>query len=82
MPQLIWSDKAASDLEDIHDYIAKDSIFYAVVQVDRLVKSVERLQKFPESGRTLPEYPNTSYREVVCVPTVSSTVTNLIKTEF
>jgi len=65
MPQLIWSDKAASDLEDIHDYIAKDSIFYAIVQVDRLMKSVERLQAFPESGRTLPEYQNTPYREVI-----------------
>lgn len=65
MPQLIWSNKAASDLEGIHDYIAKDSIFYAIVQVDRLVKSVERLQAFPESGRILPEYPNTPYREVI-----------------
>jgi toxin ParE1/3/4 len=28
-------------------------------------KTVERLQTFPESGRTLPEFPYLTYREVI-----------------
>ncbi len=66
MHQLTWSEKAASDLEDIHDYIALDSSFYASLQIDRIVRSVERLTNHPRSGRSLPEFPNLPYREIIC----------------
>lgn len=65
MAEIIWSDKAAVDLELIHDYIAADSPFYARVQIERIFKSAERLNHFPQSGRKLPEFPDSPYREVI-----------------
>jgi plasmid stabilization system protein ParE len=65
MAELIWSDKASADLELIYDYISADSPFYARIQIERIFKVVERLRPFPKSGRTLPEFPNHPYREVI-----------------
>lgn len=66
MRELIWSEKSAADLDEIYTYIAIDSPFYAAHQVDRVVRSVERLATHPRSGRTLPEFPNLPYREIIC----------------
>lgn len=65
MASLIWSEKAAADLELIHDFIATDSPFYARVQVERLITAAERLVHFPESGRSLPEFPHLPHRELI-----------------
>jgi toxin ParE1/3/4 len=65
MAEIIWSDKAAIDLGLIHEYISADSPFYARIQIERIFKTVNRLQTFPESGRTLPEFPYLPYREVI-----------------
>ena len=65
MEKLIWSERAVTDLEDIYDYIAKDSPTYAQYQAERLVMSVERLEQFPESGRHLPEFPYLPHRELL-----------------
>ena len=56
MGELIWGDVAISDLESIHDYIARDSHQYAKHQVERIYHSTERLRRFPESGRRVPEF--------------------------
>jgi len=65
MANLIWSERALSDIEDIYDYIAKDSPTYARYQAERIVTSVERLCQFPESGRHLPEFPYLPHRELI-----------------
>lgn len=65
MAKLIWSDKVVAALEDIYDYIAADSPFYARYQVEKITNSIERLQAFPESGRHLPEFPQLPYREII-----------------
>ena len=65
MAELIWGDVAISDLENIYDYIAHDSPMYAQLTSESIIKSVERLQSFPESGRHLPEFPQLTYREVI-----------------
>jgi len=65
MAEIIWSEKAANDLELIHDYIATDSPFYARLQIERIFKSVERLNSFPESGRRLPEFSYLPHREFI-----------------
>ena len=65
MAKLKWSQKSAEDLELIHDYIATDSPFYARVQIERIFKGVERLRDFPQSGRSLPEFPLLPYRELI-----------------
>ncbi len=64
MAGLIWSEKALSDLEEIYDYIAHDSPYYARQQVEQILSSTERLRQFPESGHHLPEFPKLPHREI------------------
>lgn len=68
MATVIWSEKSVSDLEEIFDYIAIDSPFYAQHQVEKIIASVERLLAFPSSGRSLPEFPASPFREVIVDP--------------
>ena len=65
MTILEWTEPAISDLENIREYIASDSAEYATAVIDRLITSVERLKSFPESGRLVPEAPNTRVREIL-----------------
>lgn len=66
MASLIWSDKAVSDLENIYDFIAKDSPFYAKVQTERIIAATHRLRTHPESGRRIPELPHFPHQELIC----------------
>ncbi|MBI5676454.1 MAG: type II toxin-antitoxin system RelE/ParE family toxin [Nitrospirae bacterium] len=65
MAELIWSEKSLLDVENIYDYIARDSPLYARYQVESISASLERLCVFPESGRHLPEFPQLPHREVI-----------------
>ena len=65
MVQIKWTRKALQELASIYDYIAKDSPRYARLQVEKITKSAEILKKFPQIGRTLPEFPESEYREVL-----------------
>jgi plasmid stabilization system protein ParE len=47
MAELIWGEVALSDLENIFDYIARDSQQYARHQVERIHQIAERLLLFP-----------------------------------
>jgi toxin ParE1/3/4 len=50
-----WSKPAKADLKQIHDYIAKDSGFYARKVAQTIVEKTEELPPFPERGRIVPE---------------------------
>lgn len=65
MVRIIWSPDAAADLEEICDYIAKDSEHYARAFAQGVIKAIERLQNFPESGRIVPEYNQKDTREII-----------------
>ncbi len=47
MVQVNWTDSALQDLNDIGDYIAKDSLKYAEITVLRLFESVDILENHP-----------------------------------
>jgi toxin ParE1/3/4 len=66
--RLIWTEPALADLEAIADYIALDNPAAACRLVRRVVESVERLERFPSSGKRPPELPLTSYREIAVTP--------------
>lgn len=55
MTAIIWSPQSVHDLESIRAFIAEDSVRYAELVVARIASSVERLARFPESGRVVPE---------------------------
>lgn len=65
MTRIEWTEPAVSDLENIHDYIARDSPEYADAVIERLVLSTDQLISFPESGRLVPESTNPKIRELL-----------------
>ena len=65
MEEIIWSKLALIDLDRIHDFIALDSPFYARKTVEQILKRVEILRRYPESGRTVPEYKRKDIRELI-----------------
>jgi toxin ParE1/3/4 len=68
MADVIWTEPALSDLNDIADYIALDKFSAAQRLVQQVFASVDRLEKFPESGRIPPELESTQYREIIVGP--------------
>ena len=68
MAQVIWSEPALSDLNDIADYIALDNIDAARNFVQLVFSGVERLQKHPNSGRKPPELVDFRCREIIIGP--------------
>ncbi len=60
-----WSLPAKSDLKQIFDYIAKDSIYYAKNVTQTIVTKTEILIEFPEIGRVVPKIDDTNVRELI-----------------
>lgn len=65
MAQVRWSLTAGTDLQEIEDFIARDSVLHAVTFVDRIVESAETLLKTPHIGRVVPEFNRQDLREVI-----------------
>lgn len=68
MTTVFWTARAQADLAAIHAFVEADSPPFATVVVRRLLKAVERLQEFPQSGRSVPEYSDATIREVILPP--------------
>ena len=49
-------------------YIMRDDPAAARRSRQRAESALRRLERFPESGRTLPEFPDLPYREVIVAP--------------
>jgi plasmid stabilization system protein ParE len=63
--EIYWSLNAQKNLEAIADYIAKDSPYYAVNFVSRIMRYAETLSDLPELGRMVPEFNDRSIRELI-----------------
>lgn len=61
--EIIWSPRAAGNLEDICGYIAKNSEYYASMVAKRILQIIETIPEFPYMGRVVPEYKDDSLRE-------------------
>ena len=60
-----WSVPARNDLKQIHDYIAKDSKYYARNVIQEIVAKTETLTELSEIGRIVPEISNQNIRELI-----------------
>ena len=60
-----WSPRAASNLEEICTYIAKDSEYYSILFAKKIINIVKAIPQFPKSGRIVPEYKDDSLREKI-----------------
>ena len=65
MGKVIWSPSALDDIDAIAEYIARDSIDRAALFVTRIFETTDQLQKFPLSGRVIPEICDQSCREII-----------------
>lgn len=68
MAGVVWALPALVDLDDIAEWIALDKPEAARKLVQKVFHVVERLERFPESGRIPPELAETIYREVIVGP--------------
>ena len=62
--RIVWSPAAADDLEQIVDFIARDTERYAAQVAADVIGAVERAADFPGAGRVVPELNDNSIREV------------------
>ena len=68
MAEIIWTNSAIYDLNEIAEYVALSNPVAAAELVNDVLAKVERLERFPKSGKTLLEIPELNYREVVASP--------------
>ena len=68
MAQLIWTEPALLDLNEVAEYIALNDPAAASNYVKEVFNRVERLELYPNSGKRPAELPRTPYREVVVPP--------------
>ena len=66
--RVCWTARARTDLAEIHRFIAADSLPAAERIVKAIVAAGRRLDKFPESGRVVPESLTRDIREVLAPP--------------
>jgi addiction module RelE/StbE family toxin len=65
MAEIRWTDQSLIDIENIAEFISKDSERYASIQVERFFEETEILKTFPQSGRIVPEINNKHIREII-----------------
>jgi toxin ParE1/3/4 len=65
MVKVVWTEKALSDLQDIGDYISKDSMKYAKLTLEKLVNTAAIIEINPLIGRIVPEKNDKSIREII-----------------
>lgn len=68
MAEIIWTEPALYDLNEIAEYIALDKIDSAKRFVQKVFSKTERLENLPESGRIPPELSSNRYREIIVGP--------------
>ena len=68
MAEVIWTDPALEQLDEIAEYIALDKPGAASSLVKTIFSTVGRLEQFPESGHIPPELPDSIYRELYVRP--------------
>lgn len=68
MADLIWTEPALLDLDEVAEYIALDDPNAASNYVQKVFDRADRLTIYPNSGKRPKELPRTPYREVVVPP--------------
>jgi len=65
MVQVNWTDAAIEDLNNIGEYIAKDSERYAQITVENLFTSTDVLEQYPRIGKMVLAIENKNIRELI-----------------
>lgn len=65
MENIIWLNKANTDLIEIYNYISKNSFYYAKKTIDEIIKKAEILSDFPYIGEKIDNISNGEYRKII-----------------
>jgi len=68
MAEIVWTEPALDDLEEIANYIALDKLSAAQRLVQKIFNRVELLRQSPKSGRKVPELSRSKYKEAIVGP--------------
>lgn len=68
MAEIVWTEPALDDVEEIANYIALDKLSAAQRLVEKIFERVELLSQSPKSGRKVPELSRSKYKEVIVGP--------------
>jgi len=63
MAGVIWTEVARLDLDEITDHIARDSIQYAQVVSEKILKTAKHIPEHPKMGRMILELQDEAIRE-------------------
>lgn len=63
--KVVWTENAEIDLDDLYDFVAKDSPIYAEQFVDQILREVGYLEQTPRMGRRVPEANSDQIREQI-----------------
>ena len=67
--RITFAESAIRDIEDIRTWYAGQNVASVGERMVReIVSSIERLAKFPESGRIVPEFSTPNLREIIQPP--------------
>ncbi len=65
MAEVKWTDRALNDLNEIAEYISKDSIRYAEITAEKLFARPDVLSQHPLIGTVVPEFNNRTIRQLL-----------------
>ena len=65
MAAVPWTLGARDDLRSIVSFIARDSAIYAATVGGRIATAANGLERYPRSGRMVPEYEDPDLRELM-----------------
>jgi toxin ParE1/3/4 len=68
MAEIIWTEPALRQLEDIVDYIALENTIAAEKLVNRIFETVSRLEDLPLSGHKPIELAESNYLDITASP--------------
>ena len=65
MTRIEWTKQAVSDVEEIKEFISRDSPRYGRLVTERIYEATERIKTFPYSGRRVPDFDRDDVREII-----------------
>jgi toxin ParE1/3/4 len=65
MVKIIWTRNALQDLEEIAEFIERDSLYYAKVTIRSIFNYTKVLEDQPKLGRMVPEVGSEDIRELI-----------------
>ena len=68
MDEIVWTEPALNDLDNIAEYITVSNLVAAKQLVKEVFAKVDMLEEYPKSGKSVSELPSLNYRELYVKP--------------